>query len=81
MKQIILKTSKEMNLNSIFIDYVTKNYGQQSITEKLQYYFSDFNQNSNVISHNKYNLYKIKDLILKLEIITIKFKSINCNKK
>ena len=70
MKPIKLKTSKEMNLNSIFVDYVTKNYGQQSITDKLQYYFSDFNQNRNVISHNKDNLYKIKDLILTLEITT-----------
>ena len=40
------------------------------MTEKLQYYFSDFNQNRNDISHKKYNLYKIKDLILTLEIIT-----------
>ena len=70
MKPIKLKTSKEMNLSSIFEEYVIKNYGQQSITEKLKYYFSDFNQNRNVISHNKDDLNKIKDLLLTLDITT-----------
>ena len=70
MKPIKLKTSKEMNLSSIFEEYVIKNYGQQSITEKLKYYFSDFNQNRNVISHNKEDLNKIKDLLLTLDITT-----------
>ena len=76
MKPIKLKTSKEMNINIKFVDYVTKNYGNQFISEKLHHYFSDFNQNRNVISHNKDNMNKIKDIIVTLELTTKYFNQI-----
>ena len=76
MKPTKLKTSKEMDLNSIFIDYVSKNYGQHSITEKLKYYFSELNQNRNVLSHSKDEFNSIKDLTTTLNITTKYFNQI-----
>ena len=63
MKPIYLKKSKETAYNSIFLDYISKIYGPQSITPKLQQYFLDFNENRKVIAHNKDGMYKVSDLL------------------
>ena len=76
MKPIKLKTSKELNLNSSLLDYVTKNYGQQSLTQNLKSYFLDFNNNHNVISQNKNCLDSINDLNTTLLITTKYFNQI-----
>ena len=70
MKPIILKKSKETNYNTIFLDYISKTYGPQSITQKLQQYFLDFNENRKVIASNKDKLYKVSDLMTTLQITT-----------
>ena len=70
MKPTRLKTSKETNYNSIFLQYISSTYGPQAITAKLQEYFSDFNENRKVISHKKDNLYKVQDLNMTLQITT-----------
>lgn len=72
MKPIKLKTSKEAKIDSIFIEYVSKNYGQECINEKLQNYFSDFSQNRNVISFKKDDQNTIKDVKTTLDI-TLKY--------
>ena len=70
MKPIYLKKSKETAYNSIFLDYISKIYGPQSITPKLQQYFLDFNENRKVIAHNKDGMYKVSDLLTTLQITT-----------
>ena len=70
MKPIYLKSSKETNYNSIFLQYISSTYGPQSITPKLQEYFSDFNENRKVIAHKKDGMYKIPDLNMTLQITT-----------
>ena len=67
MMSIKLKTTKEMNLDSSFIDYVSQNNGQTPIPQSLQYYFSDFNNNRNIISQNK-DLDSINEINSTLEI-------------
>ena len=68
MKPVKLKTSEEKDLNTIFRDYVSKNYGEQAFTPNLQSYFSSFNQNRNVISHSKDNEHSINILKTTLQI-------------
>ena len=70
MKQIKLKASKETNICSKLIEFVSNNYGRESITQNLQNYFSDFEQNRNVISYNKDNQENLKDIMTTLEIST-----------
>ena len=62
MKHIRLKISNEMNLNSSFLEYISNNNGQQSLTQKLNDFFSDFNQNRNFITHISDELNSIIDL-------------------
>ena len=62
MKHIRLKISNEMNLKSSFLEYISNNNGQQSITQKLNDFFSDFNQNRNFITHISDELNSIIDL-------------------
>ena len=70
MKPIKLKTSKETNISSKLLEYVSNNCGQESITQNLQKYFSDFNQNRNIISYNKDDHETIRDVMTTLEITT-----------
>ena len=68
MKPIKLKMSCETDISSHLIEFVSQNYGEESITPDLQHYFSDFNQNRNVISMNKDEQNTLKDLTTTLNI-------------
>ena len=68
MKPIKLKTSKETNYNTIFLNYISNTYGPQSITKNLQDFFNDFNENRKVISYKKDDLRKVEDLKTTLNI-------------
>ena len=70
MKPIKLKTSKETNIGSKLLEFVSNNYGRDSITQNLQKYFSDFEQNRNIISYNKDDQESIKDIMTTLDIST-----------
>ena len=70
MKPIKLKTSKETNIGSKLLEFVSNNYGRDSITQNLQKYFSDFEQNRNIISYNKDDQESIKDIMTTLNIST-----------
>ena len=70
MKPTKLKTSKEINISSILIDFITQNYGPQSVTENLRNYISDFNNNRIVISHNKDEKNSVKDLNMAIQMTT-----------
>jgi len=62
MLPIKLKTSKEINLNTPLMEYVSNNYGNESLTQNLMSYFSDFNNKRNVISPKKDDLGTVKDI-------------------
>ena len=62
MKPIKLKMSCETDISSHLIEFVSQNYGQESVTQELQNYFSDFNQIRNIIAMNKDEENTIKDL-------------------
>ena len=70
MKPTKLKTSREIDISSILINFVSKNYGPQSVTQNLINYFSDFNQNRFVISHNTEELDSIKDISMAIQMTT-----------
>ena len=72
MLPIKLKTSKEINLNTPLMEYVSNNYGNESLTQNLMSYFSDFNNKRNVISTKKDDLETAKDINSLLQI-TIKY--------
>ena len=70
MKFIQLETSNEMNLNSAFLEYISNSYGQQSITPKLQNYFTELNKNRNYITQISIDQNSIKDLENTIQITT-----------
>jgi len=72
MLPIILKTSKEINLNKPLMEYVSNNYGNESLTQNLMSFFSDFNNKRNVISAKQDDLGTAKDIDSLLQI-TIKY--------
>ena len=53
MRPIKLKTSKEINIKSSLLDYFSINCGQQNITENVQSFLSDLNNNRNQICENQ----------------------------
>ena len=65
-----LKTSKEISINSPLMEYVSNNYGNESLTQNLMSYFSDFNNKRNVISAKKEDLDTINNInsLLQIEI-------------
>ena len=70
MKPIKLKKTKEMNLDSFFLDYVSRNYGQQAVTQGLQSYFIDFNKNRNFFTLSRDECNTVKDLTTSLHLAT-----------
>lgn len=70
MKPTKLKTSKETNYNTVFLEYISNLYGPQAITKNLQDFFFDFNENRKVISHKKDDIRKVEDLNTTLNITT-----------
>ena len=70
MRPIKLKTSKEINIKSSLLDYFSINCGQQNITENVQSFLSDLNNNRNQICENQSSPESIKDLNNMLQITT-----------
>ena len=70
MKPTKLKTSKEINMSQIFLDFISSNYGPQAITPNLQNYFSDFNKNRIFVGYKKDDMKSIKDITNALKITT-----------
>ena len=70
MLPIKLKTSGDMNINSMLLDIIFNKYGQQYMTPNLENYFSEFSKNRFVISHFREEENTIKDLTNAIELTT-----------